>query len=248
MNILKRFFIFLLIFFNTAIIFYIAFYWQQQNNFTVQQDNLGSQNVSQLLDEPASAKSDIAPNIPLTASTQDEAATSDEVEPRIKLVNECNSLVECEQRLIIENDPSCQGEVQNALNLLKSDSADNYYYALKYIGSINCEEQGSGIYVWQDPPTVTLGKSTVGVGTVWLAGVLVHEAKHAELYREYLAQNPGASSVPENIYGGEASEQKSLDKQYRALTEIGADQSTLDYVKQVINDKYWEVDYKDRWW
>lgn len=248
MSFKKRLAIFFFILFDAVIISFVAFYFQQQSQLTLQKFN----NQSQVFTPPKNVLTNDLNDTALDSSSDDiTEETSNETETfdyQIKLLNECDSLTVCQNRLTIEDDPNCKNKVSDALNLLESDSPENYYFAIKYIGSIHCEDKGSGIYVWMDPPEVTIGQSTLDAGDIWLAGVFVHEAKHAELYRQYIKDNPTTQNVPKEVYSGEAAEQKCLDKQYQALVQIGADQGTLDYLKNTINDKYWEVDYEDRWW
>ena len=131
---------------------------------------------------------------------------------------------------------------------LLSDKARNYYdMVLKYVGIIEYADEGSGIYVWENPPRYKVGKATVDAGTIWYAGTIVHDATHSKLYHDYLATHP-SESVPEDIYSGEKAEAICLGVQYDALSKIGADQGTLDYVKNVINTRYWEIHYNERWW
>ena len=128
------------------------------------------------------------------------------------------------------------------------DKARNYYdMVLKYVGIIEYADKGSGIYAWENPPRYKVGKATVDTGTIWYAGTIVHDATHSKLYNDYLATYP-SESVPEDIYSGEKAEAICLNVQYDALSKIGADQETLDYVKNAINTKYWEIPYNERWW
>lgn len=142
-------------------------------------------------------------------------------------------------------DKTCVDQTNQALNLLQYKALDDYDNVVSYIGIIECTEAGSGMYAWEDPPRYKAGKVTRDAGTIWYAGTIVHDAWHSQLYHDYLVDHP-ASSVPDNIWTGKDAEQKCLEVQYSALQKIGADQTTLDYVKNVINTDYWNDN--NRYW
>ena len=118
---------------------------------------------------------------------------------------------------------------------------------MKYIGVIECVEQGSGMWAWESPPRYTAGKSTYEADTQWYAGTIAHDAHHSALYHDYQLSHPG-QSIPSDIYTGEQAEADCLKVQYDALARMGATASTLDYLKNVITTKYWTGDYANRWW
>lgn len=145
----------------------------------------------------------------------------------------------------IVGDQTCIDQTNQALNLLKSQTSDDYNNVVKYIGIIECAEQGSGMYAWENPPRFKVGKITRDAGTIWYAGTIVHDAWHSKLYHDYLDTHP-EESVPNEIWTGKDAEQKCLDVQSSALQKIGADQTTLDHVKNVINTDYWNDN--NRYW
>lgn len=103
------------------------------------------------------------------------------------------------------------------------------------------------MYAWEKPPRYQVGKETRNAGTIWYAGTIAHDSCHSKLYIDYLVSNP-SNSVPNEVWTGREAEEQCLDVQYDALAKIGADQNTLDYVQNVINTEYWNVDYNNRWW
>lgn len=86
-----------------------------------------------------------------------------------------------------------------------------------------------------------------GWQSYWYAGTIVHDANHSKLYHDYLAAYP-SSVVPDDVWIGRSAEKQSLDVQYDVLIKIGADYNALNYVKNVIDSEYWNVDYGNRWW
>lgn len=147
----------------------------------------------------------------------------------------------------IIGDAGCIEQVQAAFGLLGKYADVHYGSAIKYIGAVECAASGSGMYVKENPPRYQVGQATIAAGTLWLAGTIAHEACHAKLYRDYLDAH-SAAAVPAEIYSGQAAEKQCLDVQYDALKKVGADRSTLDYVKNISDTQYWNVSYVDRWW
>jgi hypothetical protein len=147
----------------------------------------------------------------------------------------------------IVGDTECKSNTNKALNVLKSEASVHYSVVINNVGVIECSESGSGMYVWEDPPRYKVGKATMNAGTIWYAGTIAHDACHSKQYHDYLFDNP-ISSVPSNVYSGKSAEAQCLDAQYDSLVSLGASQSNLNYVKNIINSEYWDVDYGDRWW
>lgn len=133
-------------------------------------------------------------------------------------------------------DEACFEQTDQAFDLLKERALEYYNFVNERLGIIECIEQGSGVYTWENPPRFTVGKSTREAGTMWYAGVLVHESEHVELYRQGKEDS------------GKEAEEASVDVQYDALVQLGADQATLDDVKESLQTEWWNMDYEDRWW
>ena len=149
--------------------------------------------------------------------------------------------------ITIKGDENCKQKTSAALALLKNKTPTDYEQVVKYIGVIECVEQGSGMWAWESPPRYTAGKSTYEADTLWYAGTIAHDAHHSALYHDYQLSHPG-QSIPSDIYTGEQAEADCLKVQYDALARMGATASTLDYLKNVITTKYWTGDYANRWW
>lgn len=153
-----------------------------------------------------------------------------------------------ELSLVIKGDDNCIYKTNAALNLLKEKARSHYDVVKQYIKIIECTEKQSGMAAYENPPRFQVGKATYEGGAIWYAGIMVHDANHAKLYQDYLKNHPSETVVPYEAWGGRDSEQKCIDVQLDVLQKIGADQATLDYVRDSINSEYWNVPYEDRWW
>lgn len=142
-------------------------------------------------------------------------------------------------------DSDCIAKTNEALNLLQIKDPDKYLTVMEYVGKIECIPAGSSIDVAEDPPRFLVGAVTMNKGTLWYASVIAHDSYHSKLYRDYLDEHPDIG-VPDNIYSGKQGEQKCIDYQADALVKMGADQATIDWVKNSINSNYWEN--PDRSW
>lgn len=147
----------------------------------------------------------------------------------------------------IVGDDTCKQQTNDALNLLKTKDYDHYVYVTNYVGIIECADQGSGMFAYENPPRYLAGKSTREAGSIWYAGTIVHDATHSKLYNDYLKNHPN-ETVPANVWSGKDAEQKCIDIQVDALAKIGADQAVIDYAKNAINANYWDVPYDQRNW
>jgi hypothetical protein len=118
----------------------------------------------------------------------------------------------------------------------------------QYVGLIECVESGSGMDAWFDPPRYLAGRKTRDAGTIWYAGTIVHDTCHAKLLHDYLATSEDTTSVPPEVWTGRDAVALCLAAQHNALSEIGASQQILDYVKKSIDREYWDVPFDQRWW
>jgi len=147
----------------------------------------------------------------------------------------------------IIGDGDCTTKTNQALDLLRNKAKIHYDTIVKYVGIIECTASQSGMHVWENPPRYQVGKATVDAGTIWYAGTITHDACHSKQYHDYLFENPSIN-VPSEVYTGRNAEAQCLDVQYDALNKLGAAQETLNYITNVRNSEYWNVDYDDRWW
>jgi hypothetical protein len=141
----------------------------------------------------------------------------------------------------------CATKTNLALDLIRGKANDHYNTIVNYVGTIECTDSQSGMHVWEKPPRYQVGKATVDAGTIWYAGTISHDACHSKQYHDYLFENP-SKDVPSEIYTGKNAEAQCLAFQYNTLKKIGATQDTLNYLTDIINSEYWNVDYGERWW
>jgi len=172
-----------------------------------------------------------------TQENESQACTSQPTEPK--------PLGPFEIKIIGDGD--CTTKTNQALDLLRNKAKIHYDTIVKYVGIIECTASQSGMHVWENPPRYQVGKATVDAGTIWYAGTITHDACHSKQYHDYLFENPSIN-VPSEVYTGRNAEAQCLDVQYDALNKLGAAQETLNYITNVRNSEYWNVDYDDRWW
>ncbi len=84
----------------------------------------------------------------------------------------------------IIGDDECISDTNTALDFLAANTPTHYNATLQYVGIIECVSQGSGIFVWENPPRYTVGDYTRTGTTLWYASTLPHEACHTKQYRE----------------------------------------------------------------
>lgn len=147
----------------------------------------------------------------------------------------------------IVGDAACVSKTTAALNLLKAKAPLDYNRVATYVGTIECVNQGSGMWAWENPPRYTVGSVTLNADTIWYAGTIAHDACHSVQYNVYKSKHPG-EGVPAEVYSGETGEAQCLDVQYRALQRLGASASTLSYMKSLLSTQYWAGSYTNRWW
>lgn len=136
----------------------------------------------------------------------------------------------------------------DALELLRLNDINNYNLVANYLGTIECKERGSGVYAWENPPRYVVGKATMkNWGLKWYTSTIVHDSYHSKLYNDY-ALLYKTLNVPYEVYSGELAEALCVKTQHETLLKIGADEYLINYIKQVMDSHWWEVDYNDRWW
>lgn len=151
------------------------------------------------------------------------------------------------EHMEVRGDEDCKTRTAQALDLLEKKAPEHHRGIVKYVGVVECAEQGSGMYAWESPPRFQVGKATYQVGTVWYASVIAHDACHSkQYYDDRLPYGPIATTSGKLTQ--EESEEECLQVQYDVLTKIGAPQNYLDHVKNGLSGRYWEVDYSERWW
>jgi len=143
------------------------------------------------------------------------------------------------EKIVIQGDAECVSKTTAALNLLKQKSPDGYSEVESYIGIIQCQPSGSGMYAMEKPPRFVVGNQTRDAGVIWYAGAIVHDSNHSKLYNQYLTAHPGIP-VPADVWTGQAAENQCIAVQYKALEDLGADAATLKYLQSQTNSNYWQ--------
>lgn len=144
-------------------------------------------------------------------------------------------------------DNKCIEDVNQALALLKAKATVHFEVVVEYLGTIECVSDNSDIFDYDKPARVKFAQLTLDEGVFWLAGAIAHEACHAKQYNDYRVENL-TKKVPDEVYKGRNAESQCLDAQANALEKLGADKDTIDYVKKSINEEYWKVPDRIRWW
>ena len=134
----------------------------------------------------------------------------------------------------IIGDDSCRNDTLAAMKMLSQSAGVHYTTVTTYVATIECIASGSGMYSAEKRYVV--GDATRNAGALWYAGTIAHDACHSRQYHTGLPSS------------GKESERQCLDVQVDALTQMGAPQSTIDYVNNIINSEYWDVPYEGRWW
>ena len=151
------------------------------------------------------------------------------------------------QVISIIGDQACQSDVNQALKLLDQRATADYHMVERYIAVIQCVPQGSGMYAYETKPRFAVGTQERNAGPIWLAGTIVHDATHSELYHQYQAKYP-FQPVPDDAWGGRAAETTCIAAQTQALREVGGSQAQIDYLQTTLSTNYWDVPVASRTW
>jgi hypothetical protein len=147
----------------------------------------------------------------------------------------------------IVGDSQCVEKTDKALGVLLEKSKSDFEKVAASIGTIECAEKNSGVFVFENPVRFRVGWATSQSDKFWYASVLVHESCHVEQYRNYISLHPD-KSVPSEIFSGADAESECLLVQYNCLSRLDAGQSLLDYTKKIAQTSYWDVSVEKRWW
>lgn len=173
-----------------------------------------------------------------------EETTAAEPAPQATEPEEVQPLIS--EEIAIEGDASCNEQTNAALELLKTKAVEHYNVAIENVGKIKCVEQGSGMRAYDTPPTYLAGKDTIDAGLVWYAGTIAHDACHSKLYQDY--KKTRGEPVPDEVWTGDNAEKSCISAQVDALKKLGASEREIDYLGDVAESEYWNVEYSERWW
>ncbi len=133
---------------------------------------------------------------------------------------------------------------ENSLNLLMEST--EYPTIVGSIGRIR-EADRSGMDVYGDVPTFDVAYRSWNHSSLWYAGIIAHDSCHSRLY--FAAKAGGSAEPPADAWTGKRAEQTCLEYQIRVLSELDADEGTLEYLRQLrVNPTYQDVDYGSRDW
>ncbi|MCX6694732.1 MAG: hypothetical protein NTU61_00330 [Candidatus Altiarchaeota archaeon] len=149
------------------------------------------------------------------------------------------------KNISVEGSSDFTSKTNNALNLLQNSS--EYPIIAAHIGKIK-EYDRSGMNVSGNVPTFQVGSQTWNSYTMWYAGAIAHDSYHSKLYSDAKQANGGMEPNP-NTWSGKAAEQKCLAFQIKVLQQIGADEDTINQVRQELqNPTYQDIPYENRTW
>lgn len=149
--------------------------------------------------------------------------------------------------LVIEGTPKFEDQVEQALGLLKAKSSAGYATVTNYVGIVR-EHRHSGMDVRHKPPVFELNGKSAYYSVSWCAGVIAHDSFHSKLYFDYKKQHPRALWIPNGAYGGERAERACLEHQFAVLKDIGAPANEMDWCRQSVTNRYWQIKYRNRNW
>lgn len=123
-----------------------------------------------------------------------------------------------------------QAQTEQVFQLLQRRDVDSWQHVRIHIHVI---QQGahSAMWAYEQPPRVEINNRTAFYSVTWYAGVLIHEATHAE-FREKSCKDV---------------EQLCIDRQIAVLMRIQAPQHEIQYL-QLLDPYYCEINYDYREW
>jgi hypothetical protein len=128
-----------------------------------------------------------------------------------------------------DNDPFFKQNVELSLDYLKMNYPENYTAVNKWIREIRPTDKYTCI---NNHGICLIDKDDQGASYIWLAGVLIHEAKHTEDDNTYFLTNS---------YSAEESERRAIEFQADYLGSVNGwdDYQVKAWAESNIKDKYW---------
>jgi hypothetical protein len=100
----------------------------------------------------------------------------------------------------------------------------------------------SGVHAHKIVPVIDVGQRVWDFSpTSWYASGIAHEGFHIKLYREAKLQN-GGREPDVNIWGGVEAEKKCLAFQLLILQELKAEDSVLEYIRELMKSPNYQGD------
>jgi hypothetical protein len=138
-------------------------------------------------------------------------------------------------------------QVMSALILLRTRSPVAYGIVTNQIGRIK-QAKHSGMAAYETPPRFQLSRVSAFYSVTWCAISIAHDSLHSKRYHDYLAQHPGDSRVPDDVWTGEQAEKRCCEHQWRVAQEIGAPASEIAWSAWDPTNRYWEIPYNKVYW
>lgn len=137
--------------------------------------------------------------------------------------------------IIIEGDEEFVRAIENALDILR-DFPEYYEVVNTYTGRII--RGPTSMEPQHDAPIMRINTATIQASSLWLAGMMVHEAYHSKLYFDY--RNENNRRPPRHVWAGPSGEIIVTGRQREFLVEAGAPQYYLQHVD------YWLDIYREQ--
>lgn len=144
--------------------------------------------------------------------------------------------------IAIEGDGRFTANIQNALDIIRTQTPSTYGIVLRYIGIIR-QGASSGMWAWLTPPTFVVGTATYTASSTWLASAIVHDAIHSRQYHQHRARY--GLPVPHDVWGGMEAEMEALLIQIEFLRQIGAPAHEIDHAESMYGEIWWD---DTPWW
>ena len=133
--------------------------------------------------------------------------------------------------------------IVEALDLMQEELPEFYEEFINNVGIIEFVTEGSGIYAGESPPRIVIGVPTLTSGKTWLVGTFRHELEHWNMWKEAFDASEDGSVPSEAWKGNEEVEMRAMAAQMEILIAIGAPQSEIDHLQNVIDDpqEFWKT-------
>jgi len=140
----------------------------------------------------------------------------------------------------IIGDQYCKDKVNEALAFMKDNSPKFYTKVITYIGVIECTDKKKSSQLSEEIPRTLLADMKFFRTVTQLAGTLIHEAHHSELYTQYRVTNK-VNEVPFEIYSGRKAEEECVDETIKFLKEVNAPADEIYYEEN-------KFEIEGEWW
>ena len=131
--------------------------------------------------------------------------------------------------IAIEGDKPFLAKVDLALSLLEQKAPQAYRIVGQHVPRI-IQGKHSGMWAYENPPTLEIGPRTADSSTTWLASAIAHDSMHSKLYSDWRTAH--GVPVPDEQWTGNAAELTCCQYQLQVLKQIGAPKPEIDWCNQ----------------